>query len=246
MQEIQLFSCPEAPSELVVAATLEAIALRDALMDNALSFDHVPVTSEENDLLTECGNAIQAQIKGTEKVGLELRRPFNRDSDKIKRVQDAYLDPLRPHLKRLSSFSATFRANEERKAEAERRRRAEEIIRLQEQERKAAEDARKAAEAGNLVAELQADIQTDALKAATDAAIAAPPPEAITTRGQSFRADDFDFEVTDINALWASRPDLCNGPTAKRSAIKACCGVTSQIPGLRFFPKPTVNFKAAR
>jgi hypothetical protein len=238
---MQLLTVPPEARKLVVTIDPKALELRQTLLDVAVGIGKVS-SPEENEMASQWGSAAQKLIKDARAAGLALRRPINADAHTLKKCEDGFLAPLLPHLDRISRLCAVHRVEEERKAELERQARAAEIARLQEQQRKAAEDARKAAEVGDLAGAVTADLIANAASVATLAAVAAPEPEAGKTAGQSFRPDEFDFEVTDINVLWAARPDLCVPPTAKRSAIKSCCGLTSNIPGLRFFPAPKVSF----
>ena len=138
-------------------------------------------------------------------------------------------------MTRLGRLASAYRLEQERKAEAERQARAAEIARLQEQELKAAEEARKLQEAGDLAGALMGDLITEAAQTATTTAIAAPPPEATKTAGQSFQARTLGWECTDPIALWNARPDLCEPPKPKASAIKAVCSPEHPVPGLRLW-----------
>ena len=241
---VQLFKASPPPTGLTIEPTPEALALQDTLITDALSIDSVPRTPDENERCAEVGGNIQRLIKNTKKDGLALRRPYNAEADKIKRVEDNYLNPLRPHLKRLGGFSAVWRSEQERLAEIERRRRAEEIARLEEQERKAVDDVRKASEAGDLAGALLGDLIATAAGMATTLAIAAPPPEAPKTPGQAFQERVLGWECTDPIALWNARPDLCNPPTPKPSAIKATCAPERPVSGLKLWWEAKVNFKS--
>ena len=243
---MQLFKASPPPLGLTVEPTEQAIATRDELVLSASAITGPPTTVEENDRIGVYGQAMQTLIKTTEEDGLGLRRPYNAEADKIKKVQDAYLDPLRPLLKKLGGFSAAWRTEQERKAEDDRKARAAEIVRLDDEKRKADEAVRLANEKGDLMGSLNADIQASALAAATVAAIATPVPEAAKTKGQSFKAQDLDWELVDIGELWRNRPDLCNPPTPKASAIKSTCSPERPVPGLRLWWKASVNFKANR
>ena len=260
MQDIQLFRASPPPLGLTVEPTEQAISTRDELIACASEITAPPQTAEENDRIAAYGQAMQTLIKKTEADGLSLRRPYNAEADKIKKVQDSYLDPLRPLLKKLGGFSAAWRTEQERLAEVARQERAAELVRLQDAERKVAEDARlaaeaarKAAESGDLMAAVTADIQAAALiaasaasRAATMAAVVAPAPEAAKTKGQSFKANDLEIEVLDAIELWNARPELCYPPTANLAAIRLICSADKQVPGLRLTRKAVVNFKATR
>jgi hypothetical protein len=244
MTDIELFKAPAPPTDFACTVTPEAIAERDALVARAAAIQNAPATAAENEVLTAIGTDLQTQIKKTEEYGLKLRRPHNSRADQIMDVQKAYLDPLRPYLQRIGGFAATWRAEQERKADAERRARAEEISRLQEHLRQAAEDARNANEKGDLMGGITAEIAAGALSAATTAAIAKPEPEAVKTAGQSFRARELGWECTDVHALYLARPELCEPLKPKASAIKAICCPEIPVPGLRLWWQASVNFKS--
>lgn len=241
---MKLFQVPPPPVDLVCQPEQEAIVRRDELVTRAAAITEVPKTAEENEAITACGNAIQEQVKEVEAAGLDLRRPYNAAGAAIKVVQDRFLEPLRPHLTRLGRLSSAYRLEEERKAEAERQARAAEIVRLQEQERQAAEAARLAGEKGSLVDAMNADIRATAIAGAVDAAIMAPIPEARKTKGQAFQARKLAWECTDPIALWNARPELCNAPTPKPSAIQAICTPEIPVPGLRLWWEASVNFRS--
>lgn len=244
MQDIQLFKAPLPPAEeFRVDPTPEALTLRENLIATANLIQTVK-TPEENSACSDVGSAIQKQIKSTEQDGLKLRRPYNSRADIIKQAQDDYLAPLRPILARLGRLATVFRVEQEAKAERECQARAAEIVRLQEQARKAAEDAQKKEAAGDLAGALMGELAAQAAAVMTTTAIAAPEPEATKTAGQSFQDRVLGWECTDPIALWNARPELCNGPTPKASAIKACCVPEVPVPGLRLWWEAKTVFKS--
>jgi hypothetical protein len=240
---MQLFKVPPPPMDLVVKPEDQALAQRETLLDVAENIKAI-ATADDNELAAECGSGIQKMLKGVESARKELTAPYLAAQRTIKATADTFCEPLTKALDRLGRLAVGYRQEQERKAEAERQARAQEIARLQEEARKSAEEAKKAAASGDLMAGVIADLTAQALNTLTASAIAVPQPEATKTAGQVFRPNEFDYEVTDINALYAARPDLCNPPTDKRAAIKACLTVNSKVPGLRLFPKPSVSFKS--
>jgi hypothetical protein len=240
---MQLFQIPPPPADLTCTPDQQALAQRQTLLDTASEIKAV-TTSEDNELVAQCGSAIQKMLKGVESARKDLTAPYLAAQRSIKATADAFCEPLTKALDRLGRLATGYRQEQERKAEAERQARAAEIARLQEQERKAAEDARKAAEKGDLIAELNAGIQAEALAAATTTAVAAPPPEAPKTEGQRFTERVLGWECTDPVALWNARPDLCESPKPKASAIKAVCTPERPIPGLRLWWESKVSFKS--
>ncbi len=242
---MQLFQIPPPPTDLTCTPDQQALVERDTLLANATSVTAIQ-TADDNQKCAVIGASIQKLIKDTKATGLDLRRPYNAAADAIKAAEDAFVAPLKPALDRLGRLASGYRQEQERKAEVERQARAAEIARLQAQEMLAAEAARKAAEKGDLMATLNADIKATALAAATSAAVALPPTEAPKTTGQSFKARELGWECTDPIALWNARPDLCNPPTPKASAIKATCSPERPVPGLKLWWESKVSFKASR
>ena len=93
-------------------------------------------------------------------------------------------------------------------------------------------------------AEFQAKVakeREEAKKKGEPAKILTPPPVVMsaptTTRGdqgQSSASKFFNFEVIDIAALYAARPDLCKIEVKRADCLKAVA-TNQQIPGLRIF-----------
>lgn len=229
--------------ELVVTIDLKALAQRQTLLDVAETITQV-TTADENEMVSQCGLGIQKMIKDAKEAGLQLRRPINSDADKLKACEDNFCNPLLAARLRLERLAAVYRVEQERKADLERRARAEDISRLQEQERMADEKARLASEAGDLAGALMADLVSAAASNATTVAISTPTPEATKTAGQSFQGRVLGWECIDPVALWNARPELCNPPTPKAGAIKSICSPEHPIPGLRLWWKSKVSFNS--
>ena len=240
---MQLFQIPPPPQELTVTPEPQALEQRQTLLDVAESIKAV-ATAEENDYAALCGSGIQKMLKGVEGARKDLTAPYLAAQRAIKATADTFCEPLVKAMDRLGRLVAVHRVEQERKAEVERQARAAEIMRLQEQQRKAADDARKAAEAGDLAGALMGDLIAQAAGVQTSNAIALPEPEAVKTTGQSFQDRVLGWECTDPIALWNARPELCNPPTPKASAIKATCAPERPVPGLRLFWESKVSFKS--
>ena len=238
---MQLFKIPSPPANLECNPEPQALAERDTLLAKSSGLREI-LTPQANELCAEIGSSIQKLVKGVESARKELTAPYLAAQRAIKSTADTFCEPLLIDLDRLGRLASVYRVEEERKAEAERQARTNEIARLQEQERQAAEAARLAAEKHDLMAEVNAGIQVAALATATTAAIAAPPPEAAKTAGQRFTARKLFVEVVDPIALWNSRPELCNPPTAKLSAINAVCTPEQPVAGLRLWWESKVDF----
>ena len=240
---MQLFQIPAPPQDLACTPEKEALAERDNLLAIATSIQ-VVTKAKQNDDVAVIGSNIQKLLKGVEAARKDLTAPYLAAQRSIKATADAFCEPLSAALLRLGRLASVYRQEQERLAEVERRKRAEEIARLQEQERLAAEKARQASESGDIMGTLMADIQASALAVATTAAVVAPPPEAPKTAGQSFQDRVLAWECTDPVALWNAAPQLCNPPTPKASAIKSTCTPERPVPGLKLWWESKTVFKS--
>jgi len=240
---MQLFKMPPPPADLQCTPDAQALVERDEIIAEASAIQAV-TTTEDNQKCAAVGSTIQGCIKEVEVVRKQLTGPYLAAQRAIKETADTFCNPLLAARDRLGRLAATYRQEEERKAEVERRARAAELERLQAQERKAAEDARKAAAAGDLAGSLMADLIQAAATNATTVAISTPAPEATKTTGQAFQDRVLCFECTDPHALYLARPELCNAPTPKASAIKAVCSPDHPIPGLKLWYESKVSFKS--
>jgi hypothetical protein len=240
---MQLFKMPVVTQDLTCTTDQEGLAARKDLLDRAGYIQSI-TSQEVNDQCAAIGSDIQRLLKGVEAARKDLTSPYLAAQRAIKATADAFSEPLETALTRLGRLASAYRLEQERKAEAERQARAVEIQRLQEAERKAADEARKAAEAGDLIAGINADILSQTIAVAVDAAVAAPEPVTVKTQGQSFQARTLAWECTDPVALWNARPDLCIAPAPKASAIRSICTPEHPIPGLRLWWESKVNFKS--
>lgn len=240
---MQLFKIPTPPADLTCTPDQQAVAERDALLTHANTIQTV-TSREDNEQVALIGSTIQKKLKEVEETRVSLTAPYLAAQRAIKAAADSFCNPLALAKDRLGRLASVYRQEQERVAEAARQKVAADLARLQQQEREAAEKARRAVEANDLVGGLMADIQATALTAAVSAAVAAPPPEATKTAGQSFQDRVLGWECTDPIALWNARPDLMNAPTPKASAIKAVCSPERPVPGLRLWWESKVSFKS--
>ncbi len=235
-----LFKMPS-PAPVEVTTEPQAIAQREGLLSSVDGIKEV-ATADQNDFASRCGSDIQKLLKDVESTRKDLTAPYLAAQRAIKKVADDFSAPLQVALDRLGRLAIGYRKELERQAESDRKARADAIAQAEEQHRKA-QEALKAAD--SFQAQLQADLVSQALEAKKLEAIMAPVPEAAKTEGQSFQGRVLGWECTDAAALWAARPDLCNPPTPKASAIKAvCCPENPPIPGLRLWWESKVTFRS--
>ena len=221
----------------------EAGELRAALVLTSQAI--VAVTnSDQNDVAGVVCKEIRQHLKGVEAARVELTKPLLDGQRLLKSLSDDHCKPLKDELNRVERLGTDyFEAEQRRVAAAEEARRL--AFEKAERERLAAEEAaRKAAlkmttDAGMAKA-LKAEAKAVAAEAAVQTIIAAPLPEVQRTKGQSMRKI-LKWELTDIHALYKSRPELCN-IEPKASAIQATCVPEMPVAGLKLWWENKANY----
>lgn len=222
------------PSIAVPAIELakEAIDERDRLLAVAAKAIK-PIDTPENCARKE---AFLREMRDYQKSVEEMRERAKAPALKVGREIDALAKtlsaPLTEHIQRISRACGAYRAEQERKAEAERRARDDEIRKAQEEirlkaeaeQRRIAEEQRKADETARAakssldrakaaaeqarLAEAQAKAAKSAeLEAKAAVAQIVPVAAAVERRG-TVLTRKVEFVVTDIYALAAARPEL--------------------------------------
>jgi len=169
---------------------------------------------------------LKALTRSVEDSRKEVKAPVLEVGRRIDGIAKDYLTPLEAEAKRLSVIVGSYQEAQRRKAEKER----EEAAKAQADA--IAEMTAKQAEAVANGDEEAADAAradaADKIAASQLAAINAegPRPEGITSR------TSWKFEVVDIAALYAARPELCV-VTPNNAAIRAVVKTGAKIPGLR-------------
>jgi hypothetical protein len=169
---------------------------------------------------------LKALTRSVEDSRKEVKAPVLEVGRRIDAVAKDYLTPLESEAKRLSVIVGSYQEAQRRKAEKER-----------EEAAKAQADAIAEMNAKQAVAVANGDEEAaDAARAEAADKIAAsqlaainsegPRPEGITSRTSC------KFEVVDIAALHAARPELCV-ITPNNAAIRAVVKTGAKIPGLR-------------
>ncbi len=230
----------------------DAVAFRDGLVMESGGIMAVTDAVTQNHA-TAVAREIQAHLGDVEAARVALTAPLLEAQRKLMDLKKAHCGPLVTEKDRLGELVSAFQlAERERVAEQEAARLAE-IDWLEQQRLAAISASATAAHAANAAqceeSQAQADIAAaDALQAQEQieaerrAVIVAPLPEVQKASGARTKTE-LDFEVLDIKALYAARPELCKPPEAKRSAIKATCTVNSKIPGIRFFETVSTDFR---
>jgi hypothetical protein len=173
---------------------------------------------------------IKALTKAVETSRKDVKAPVLEVGKRIDSVAKDYMAPLEAEGKRLSVLVGSYQEAARMKAEREREEAAKaQAEAIAEMQRKQAEAvAAGDADAADAARAEAADKIAEAQLAAINAE--GPKAEGITTR------TNWKFEVADIDALFAARPELCiieaNG-AAIRAVIKSTNG--KPIPGLRIW-----------
>lgn len=209
---------------------------RNELVLRAKEFASITDSTTQNSAV-ELARDIRTAIKDVEATRTDIKRPILDAGRQIDALAKDFSAPLVDELSRLEKLVTDFQLAERRRVEAEELKRREEIARL-EQERLAREqEARKAvsgmASEAELAAAIQAEAEAKTSAEKAQAAIIAPLPSVIRAKGATTKRV-LCYEVTDIRALYAARPELCN-LEPKASAIRAVCVPELPVPGLRMW-----------
>lgn len=236
----------------IFSITGEALEQRNALI---VSADKVQcVTSpEQSELCVGCARDIQTYLVEVEKTRKELTAPLLNAQRALKAAADEHLAPLAEQRDRLNNLAGAWAEAERVRVQAEERARAAEIARLEqirvEAERKALEAQKALSNAPGQADDEEAYREAqEALKqaqiasSASQQAITAPLPAPQKASGARTQKKLM-YEVTDINALYKARPELCK-VEERPSAIQAVCfppesssvaNPDTSVPGLKLW-----------
>lgn len=190
---------------------------------------------------------IRAYVKSVEAMRQTLTKPLLEGQRLLKALADDHCEPLLAEQRRIEGLAVAFAQAEARRVAREEEER-QAAFRKAEVERIAAEEkARKLAEKANTekqqVAAIRAAQAAEAKAADVAKVIAAPMPTVAKTKGQQTKRV-MRYEVTDIRALYAARPELCN-ITEKASAINAVCVPEMPVPGLKLWWEDKVVYSSS-
>lgn len=202
---------------------------------------------------TEAGEVcrdIRRHLKAVEDMRKELTLPLLDCQRLLKSLADDHILPLKDELARIELLATGWQLAENKRVEDARRAQEAEIARL-EQERlaalaKLAQEAAAVAPAGQpddeeaWHREQEAKKALDAVAAAKLAVQVAPPPVAQKARGQQMR-QVLRYEVLDIAAVYAARPELCE-VSIKPAAVLATCDPRFPVPGLKLWHEDKAIF----
>lgn len=226
LQHAQIDLAPDATQrrDAALASARTIVAIADAF-DAETAADALRAVTE-----------LAKQVETARKI---IKEPVLELGKKIDATAKDFVADLETEKGRLSRMLGDYQAAERAKAE-EARKAAEAEAR-----RKAEEAAKAAAEAEFATTQAEQDraqqVAAKAETAAIEARVAVATTAAIQPKGVSVRTV-WKFEVTDIDALFKARPDLCliepNG-----SLIRETIKVNQNIPGLRIWNEASASVR---
>jgi hypothetical protein len=227
-----------------ISTTPEAMELASNL-HSELSVITIVNTPQTQALATEAGRNAQGFLKTLEASRKYTKQPVLDIGRKIDALADELAAPVKEEMNRVGQLVARFQTAEAARVKAEADAKA-----------KADREAMEAKFAADRAAEIaEGKIQTDddlqkaiALEAEAKARqvamyhqITKPAPAAIKAAG-SVTKKVLRFEVTDMKAAYAARPELFT-VEPKLSAINATCTEDSKVPGMRFWSELSTSFR---
>lgn len=227
-------------AEIAIAA--EARDLRDKLL---VEIREVTAVSDafDADVAADVLKRATQLARGIEADRTTVKAPILALGKKIDALAKEITAELNDEIGRVSRVLGSYQLAEKQKAEAAERLARDEARRIQAEAEQQAREAAKAA-----------DSETEALAAASEimdtaAAKIVETRKAIVSTVAPKAADtavrvDVCFEVTDIVALYAARPELVN-LEPNGAAIRAICKANPklQLPGLRHWTEAKTNIR---
>lgn len=238
MKLVKLFKQALRLPELL-GVTEEAEEARNKLALAAVAVRSV-TTAEELETASAAAVDIQTYVKQVQAAGLDFRRPITAFTAQVKKTEDDHLAPLLAEKERVGRLVADFQQKEARRVAEEERKRQEAIQKAEaervELERRAQAALDKAAESGSGRAQAKAEALVErSLQAEENVQAIIRAPEAVAAKASGTAVKRvLRWEVTDVRALYAARPELCT-VEPKASAIQAVCVPELPVPGLKLW-----------
>lgn len=242
------------------AATVPAMEDADALSEQQTALAELGEVTQvtcpgEQDKAVRRARKAKILVQEAEKSRRSILKPIEGLVDRINLIAKGYKAKLELEINRVNMMCTQFQKEEdERIAMIERSRQAE-IDRLEreriENERRLREAQEEAAAAkpddreAQAMAELREQEAKEAIEANAakqDVAIRQPEPERQRASGQVVQ-DVVLYEITDLHALYAARPDLVRLEENK-SAIRAILSKDLVLPGVRIWVEKRVGVRA--
>jgi len=182
---------------------------------------------------------LSALVKDVEAARKVVKEPVLDLGKKIDSTAKEFVADVVAEKVRIETALGTFQAAEQRRADAERRAAQDEADRLAREAAKAQREADRATNHGEADRTQQVAAQAEA--AAIEARVAAAEIAPVKPTGVAVR-QPWKFEVTDIKALFAARPDLCV-IEPNNAGIRAQIPHNQNIPGLRIWQEAKASVR---
>lgn len=224
---------------VTVEVVPSAIERRDSAVGWAEILTEV-TTPEKRVLADDARRDLKAIEKSVESARTEVKAPVLEIGRKIDAAARDFLDPVIAQGIRLGALVDEFVAEGRRKA-------AEEAARIAEEQRKAKaiEDARIAEQRRLEEAARVANLPPPPpLPTAPAVVIQAPAVVEQPRPSGSVEREVWEFEVLDIAALYAARPELCKIDARTADINRVIASGARDIPGLRIFSQLKTGVRA--
>lgn len=199
--------------------TKESVEVQTSLLGQAMEIKAVG-NSTMQQIAVNAGQAIRKHLNAVEKVRKEVIAPLLEAQRLVNKLAKDHSEPIKAELDRIERLVTGFQQAEAERVRQEEAARAEELRRL--------EAATKAPVSGD---DTMQEIAAYQAEREMQAVIEAPLPEVQKAKGAATK-QVLRWRCTDINKLYAARPDLCFPPIPKASAINSSCVPESPVPGL--------------
>jgi len=190
-------------------------------------------TADENSMAGQTVVEMRKHVKAIEEMRTTRTRPLLDAQKLLKGFYDSHSENLVNEINRLQRLGTAFVEAENRRVEAEEKKRREEFESAQRAQFALDDAARKAVESGSITQQMIANRKLESAQATTQAIINAPEPEVNRAKGQTMK-QVLCYEVTDLMELVKHNPQLCK-IEPKASAIKSTCHPNLPVPGLRLW-----------
>ncbi len=227
-------------AEIVIAD--EARAMRDKLL---VEIREVTAVSDafDADVAADVLKRATQLARGIEADRTTVKAPILALGKKIDALAKEITAELNDEIGRVSRVLGSYQLAEKQKAEAAERLARDEARRIQAEAEKRAREAARTAESDTEGLAAASAIMDQAAAKIVETRKAIVSTVAPKAAGTAVR-EDVCFEVTDIVALYAARPELVN-LEPNGTAIRAICKVNPklQLPGLRHWTEAKTNIR---
>jgi uncharacterized protein (DUF2384 family) len=226
LQHAQIDTQPDAfrRRDMVLAASQRILSVADAM---------------EAEEAADALRALAGLCKQVEADRKQIKAPVLELSKKIDALAADFIAAVAAEKDRLETALGTYQAAEQRRADAERRAAQEEADRLAREAARAQLQADRATNQAEQDRTQQAAAQAEAK--AIEARVVAAEIAPVKPAGVAVR-QPWKFEVTDVKALYAARPDLCL-IEPNNAAIRAQIPHNQNIPGLRIWQEAKASIR---